>query len=638
MATYTTPGVYIEELPATGPIEGVGTSTAGFIGPALKGPIKVPTKITSWTQFKDTFGDYIATPRCYLANAVEGFFKNGGTVAYIARVGTAKRAAHDFLDVPGAANALHVEALEEGTAGNTITVQVVSAQIVTAASALRASAPMTSGAGNIITLTNLADATKFRPGDTVTILTTTERVVIDHIVGKQLVLVNNLAAAAGAGTVLIADLKPGQTMFRVANIAGLETGSVIRIQQAGLSSEFVVISKVQAGFVTLATALVNSYTMGAGDPTVAIESFEFDLIVRKPSLPDENFLKLAMDPRHSRYFGKIATSAWVSITMSDPPSPATPPDNRPAAIGATALTGGTADNIAAIAAVDYTDAIDTFVPIQDVNILAIPDRTDVTVQQALIAHCETMGNRFAILDSTRNAKLYGPGSVSIQRAGVESARGYAALYYPWLSIPDPQSSTGDTLLVPPSGHMAGLYARVDQQRGVHKAPANEMVVGAQGLERLFSETDMGQLNILGIDVIRTFPNRTRPTVWGARTTAPASEAPWRYINVRRLFIYIEESIKVGIRWSVFEPNDLALWEKLKRTIGEFLNRVWRSGALFGATAEQAYYVKCDEELNPASVRALGQVFVEIGIAPVRPAEFVIIRIGMWDDGSQVSES
>jgi Bacteriophage tail sheath protein len=635
MPNYSSPGVYIEELPATGPIEGVGTSTAGFIGPALMGPLKTPTLVTSWTQFKNTFGDYISIPRCYMANAVEGFFKNGGTLAYIVRVGTARAAFLDLADRVGG-NTVHVEAVLEGTGGNAITVQVQDAQIVTAATALRADAPMASGNNNVITLTDPLDAAKFRPGDTVTIQSTPERAVIDRIQGNQLILLTNLLAARAAGTVRIADLVPTQTVFRVDSLAGLEVGSAIRLQQAAVN-EFAVVARVQAGFVTLATGLVKTYTMALADMATGIQSFEFNLIVRVTSLPDENFLRLSMDPRHSRYFGKIVSSVSVSVSLADPSSSALPPDNRPAVVAATNLANGAPDMVGSISASDYTDGIDAFIPVQDVNILAVPDRSDATVQQALIAHCE-MNNRFAVLDSSRGAALYGPGSVSEQRAGIESSLGYAALYYPWLSITDPQSSTGDPLLVPPSGFLAGIYARVDQQRGVHKAPANEIVTNAQGLERTFAEADMGRLNISGINVIRTFPNRTRPTVWGARTTAPADEAPWRYINVRRLFIYVEESIKEGIRWSIFEPNDLSLWEKLKRTIGEFLNRVWRSGALFGATADQAFYVKCDAELNPPSVRALGQVFVEVGIAPVRPAEFVIIRIGIWDDGSQVSET
>ena len=140
-----------------------------------------------------------------------------------------------------------------------------------------------------------------------------------------------------------------------------------------------------------------------------------------------------------------------------------------------------------------------------------------------------------------------------------------------------------------------------------------------------------------VNALRVFAGQVRPMVWGARTTAPPAETPWRYVNVRRLFLYVEESIQTGINWAVFEPNDRSLWKKLDRTIREFLTRVWRSGALFGATADQAFYVKIDEELNPASVRALGQVFIEIGMAPVRPAEFVIVRIGIWDGGTDVSE-
>jgi len=557
-------------------------------------------------------------------------------VAYMVRVGTARRASLPLNDHNGVLT-LRVEALNEGPAGNLITVQTQDSQIVTTASALRAAAPMLSGVNSVIRLQNLADAARFRPGDTVGVVGTAQRAVIDRITGDQLFLATALTAVLGAGTVRIADLAPGQTSFRVQNLAGLETGSCISVAQQGGNNEFAIVARVQAGFVTLSAGLANAYTMDAADNAVTVRSFEFNLIVRAPSRPDETFSNMSMDQRHSRYFARIVNSASVSVQLPPTPSGSTPPDNRPNPMNANPLIGGQADNIAALTSADYTAAIDTLVPIQDVNMIAIPDRTDATVQQALIAHCESLGNRVAILDATRGAPPYGAGSVTAQRGTVESARGYAALYYPWIAIPDPLSATGGSMLAPPSGHIAGIYARVDQQRGVHKAPANEMITGAQDLERLLAETDIGQLNIAGIDIIRTFPNRARPTVWGARTTAPAAEAPWRYVNVRRLFIYIEESIKIGIRWSVFEPNDTALWEKLRRTIGEFLNRVWRSGALFGATAAQAYYVKCDAEINPASTRALGQVFVEIGIAPVRPAEFVVIRIGLWDDGSNVTE-
>src|SRR2546425_11113147 len=191
------------------------------------------------------------------------------------------------------------------------------------------------------------------------------------------------------------------------------------------------------------------------------------------------------------------------------------------------------------------------------------------------------------------------------------------------------------VLVPPSGHIAGIYARSDSQRGVHKAPANEFINGALDLEVKLSNNDQGQLNTAGINVLRLFPGQS-PIVWGARTTAPSDQTAWRYINVRRLFIFVEQSLLSGLRWAVFEPNDTTLWKKLERTITEFLTRVWRSGALFGTKASEAFYVKIDAEGNTDAVRALGQIIIEIGIAPVRPAEFVIVRIAMWDGGSQIT--
>jgi len=637
--TYKAPGVYIEELPATGPISGVGTSTVAFIGPALKGPINVPTKITNWSQFKDNFGEYISAPRRYLAYAVDGFFKNGGTVAYIVRVGTASRAFYEINDrvTPAAGKALRVEAKEEGTAGNSITVQVQDAQIVTPAEAVRTTAMVSSAANNKITVTSATDAEKFKPGDIVMIQGTAERVTIDRVRGTEIFLTANLAGTHNAGTLRIADLIPTQTTFRVKNSDGLEAGSVIQIKQ-GTNQENKLVNNLAADFVTLSQGLTKTYTMAAADAAVGIQSFEFNLIIRAPGKPDETFEKLSMDSRHSRYFSRIVNSASVTVRLPDIPSVGTPPDNRPIVMAATNLAGGTADNLAAISATHYQTGIDALNRVDDVNLLCIPDRTDTTVQQAMITHCETMADRFAILDPVFNAPPFGAGSIIDQRGNLESQRGYAALYYPWLAISDPQGRNGQTIPIPPSGHVAGVYARSDAQYGVHKAPANEMIASALGLERQLTDTELGEINIEGINVIRTFPNRVRPTVWGARTTAPAAEAPWRYVNVRRLLLYIEESIEEGTRWVVFEPNNLALWKKLDRTISEFLTRVWRDGALFGATPEEAFYVKCDEELNPEPVRALGQVIVEVGVAPVRPAEFVIIRIGQWSGGSETTES
>lgn len=630
---YKSPGVKIEELPARGPIVPLGTSTAAFVGPALMGPLFEPRMVTNFNQFRDLFGEAITTPRHFMAYAVYGFFNNGGTTAYVVRVGTAARAFLDLDDRAGGTS-LHVEALEEGPGGNLIQVQVQDAQIVTA-QATRPTATVANGQNNLITVTNAVQAAAFRPGDIVTIDGTPERVTIDRVRGADIFLTDLLAAAHNAGTLRIADLAIGQTSFRVAAGAGLEVGSTIEIAQ-GATNENKTVAGVSGDRITLSTPLANAYTMDGADPTVDVTSFEFNLVIARPGFPNQVFSNLAMDARHSRFAPRVVDSQHVSVTLPEPPSVAAPPDDRPQVIGLTNLANGQADDLSAINAGHYTDGLDTLRRVDDVNMIAIPDRTDATVQQAMITHCESMADRFAVLDPAPGAAPLDPGGILDQRAQLESARGFAALYYPRISIPD---ISGGTLpvLAPPSGHMMGIYARVDASRGVHKAPANEIINGALALERTLTDGELGELNIAGINVIRTFPSNARPMVWGARTTAPALETPWRYINVRRLVLNIEESIQEALRVEVFAPNNIGLWQRLDRTIREYLTRVWRSGALFGATADEAFYVKVDEELNPASVRAMGQVIVEIGIAPTRPAEIIVIRIGQWDGGSSVSE-
>jgi len=278
-------------------------------------------------------------------------------------------------------------------------------------------------------------------------------------------------------------------------------------------------------------------------------------------------------------------------------------------------------------------------PIDDINLVAIPDRTDAAVQLAMIEHCKGLHDRFAILDSPRGAPLFGTDSVELHRRMLDEDRGFGALYFPWILVPP---AVGEApILVPPSGHVAGIYARTDQTRGVHKAPAGNgaMISGALGVERALSDTEHGELNLpAGINVIRVFAAGGRPVVWGARTTASGVDSNWQYVNIRRLFLFLEESIGEGIRWAVFEPNNLQLWQKLKRTITDFLIRVWRDGALFGETPEQAFYVRIDEVLNPFSEQQLGRLNIEIGVRPSYPAEFIIVRIGIWSGGSDVSEA
>jgi uncharacterized protein len=204
---------------------------------------------------------------------------------------------------------------------------------------------------------------------------------------------------------------------------------------------------------------------------------------------------------------------------------------------------------------------------------------------------------------------------------------FAALYYPWIKVANPRNQ-GKPILVPPSGHMMGVWSRIDETRGVFKAPANETPRGVIGLAYDCNFREQELLNPKGINCIRTFPNRGIK-IWGARTLVEPEKTEWRYISVRRLISYIEKSIELGTQWVVFEPNDQDLWARVRRTVSNFLERLWRDGALFGGTPEQAFYVKCDETLNTPDTMILGRLYVEVGICPVRPAEFVVFRISQW---------
>jgi len=218
----------------------------------------------------------------------------------------------------------------------------------------------------------------------------------------------------------------------------------------------------------------------------------------------------------------------------------------------------------------------------------------------------------------------------VDGAGYDSK--YATLYYPWIKVMDPL--TGAPAFLPPSGHVAGVWARTDGTRGVHKAPANEVVRGVITLESGMTRGEHDQLNPVGVNCIRAFPGQGI-RVWGARTLS--SDPEWRYLNVRRLFNFIEKSILLGTNWVVFEPNDRFLWERVGRTISTFLRRVWSSGALFGGTPEQAYFVKCDAENNPPENVDVGILTVDIGLAPVKPAEFVVFRVSQLAQGAELAE-
>jgi hypothetical protein len=322
---------------------------------------------------------------------------------------------------------------------------------------------------------------------------------------------------------------------------------------------------------------------------------------------------------------RVALSGGASAAKPVPPegpSPVTPAD----------YIGDTADRTG-FAALEA---------IEDVTMLCVPDLMAAyqsgaldldgvkAVQLAMIAHCELMADRVAILDPPPGLGAQQIRDWRVDVAGYDSK--YAALYWPWITVVDPVN--GRPTLIPPSGHVAGVWARTDESRGVHKAPANEALRGVIDLQTNITRREHDLLNPVAVNCLRAFPGQGI-RVWGARTLS--SDPEWRYLNVRRLFNFVEKSILDGTNWVVFEPNDRFLWGSVRRTITMFLRRVWRSGALFGRTPEEAFFVKCDEENNPPENRDAGVLTVDIGIAPVKPAEFIVFRVSQYSQGAALEE-
>ena len=283
------------------------------------------------------------------------------------------------------------------------------------------------------------------------------------------------------------------------------------------------------------------------------------------------------------------------------------------------------------------DILEVFAAIDEISIIAAPGIKIQSVYDAIIKHCQQdTQDRFAILDSHETAEDdKGYLNLELLKPDTEGSHlptlsDYAAYYFPWIQVFNPVWNRA--IYVPPSGHMAGIYARVDAQRGVHKAPANEVVFGALGLKYTLTRNQQDGLNPQGVNCIRQMNGNIR--VWGARTLGGNDNGEFKYIGTRRLFNFLRESIDKGTQWAVFEPNDPALWAKITRNVSAFLKTVWSSGALFGNTPEEAFYVKCDEETNPPEVRNQGQVVAEIGVAITQPAEFVIFNLSQWTGAGQ----
>jgi hypothetical protein len=596
-------------------------------------------------------------PGFFLWYTVRGFFENGGQVCYVVRASNGKCASLKLKDRANN-DIIKVRSRQPGNPSTPIQVEVENLHLLSSASLYRPTASYSTATGREITIgtagateeanaadaANAAAAAQFRPGDFITLDSGGERVQIVRISGNKIRLADNLIGTYTSGTMKMANAPAGTQTIRIRSDqpippGALVAGTVLTVKQGTTLESSRVVETVQTEINGSTTTYRVTFRQGLTIPldyeaAASVESEEFNLVVSQGA--SVTYPNLSIDSAHPRYFLRVVNEAGglVQLERIEPFPRVDFPAGLLTNLVTTSLTGGENENLADMNDQDYIDALETLREIDDVNLIAIPDRTTAPVQQKVIEHCQQMGDRFAVLDAKSAAlELFGTGSIEEQRRGLDSTRGYSALYYPWLRVPP--VGRGEPVLVPPSGHVCGIIARSDTTRGVHKAPANEIVNGAIGVGRLMSNIDQGQLNLQGINVIRIFQTGGRPVLYGARTTA--TDSNWQYVNIRRLFLFVEESIQEGIRWAVFEPNNLQLWEKVKRTITEFLTRVWRDGALFGATAKEAFYVRIDETLNPFSEQALGRLNIEIGLRPTYPAEFIIVRIGIWQGDAQVTE-
>ena len=469
---------------------------------------------------------------------------------------------------------------------------------------------------------------------------------------------------------------------------GIEVGTVLEVGYkratptvAEVPGELQKVTNVTSTKVDLAAPLAAAVAPGA---RIRTREFRLSVALRQlnpntgklRTIESEGHRHLSMDPRHTRYFAKVIGHIWRNdidtprqadgrtqgesdliriedILLNSPLAESTIrlgpdlntntlPDGRVVAVpsklsgGDDAITSITKETYIGVDDLNPNDRRGLFAlkNIEEISIVAIPGHTEQEVQQALLDHCELMRYRFAVLDAHSGDRI---AEVQEHRSLYDSK--YGAFYHPWLMIDDPfpdNPRIGGQIAIPPSGHVIGIYARSDIERGVHKAPANEVVRGIAGLEASLAKEHQDILNPRNINVIRNFRDANRGLrVWGARTLS--SDPDWKYINVRRLFIFMEHSIDRGTQWVVFEPNSELLWQRVRRVISSFLRAVWRDGALMGLTPEEAYFVKCDRTTMSQSDIDNGRLIVEIGVAPVKPAEFVIFRIGQWTGGSNPDE-
>lgn len=571
MAEYLSPGVYVEEFESgMRPMEGVSTSTAGFVGMAEKGKvIGTPEFVSSFADFTRKFGGYLSETAYgeyrYLAYAVEQFFANGGSRCYVMRT-----VANDAATAAVSANGITIAAKNPGKWGNEIKVTAVAAN---------------KGKTAVLEVTG------------------------DDTTGK---------------------------VYTVANGSIFAEGDTIVIRNNGKVTGYNKIAMVQGNTITLAVPVKEDLVDKAPVPKKTLSVCEMNIEVTYKDQA-EIYEGVSLNIGAASYIAKVmAKSELVNVTAEDVKDGVNPLSvfGVAEAEKAVAFLAGGSDGGKKGITDDVFMGVDggpgkrtglaAFKEINNVSIMAIPGVTSPAVQLALVAHCTNTGSSFAVLDVPQD--LVKPNDVLSHREKIDSD--YAAMYHPWIQIYDALNKK--PAYIPPSGAVCGIYARSDIERGVHKAPANEVVYNCIGLSSLYNKAEQDILNPAGVNLIRALPGQGI-RVWGARTCS--SNSLWKYVNVRRLFIYLEESIKSQTNWAVFEPNDEMLWARVGRTIRGFLRDMWRSGALVGSTEDQAFYVNIGRDTMSQNDILNGRLICEIGVAPSRPAEFVIFRITQFMEES-----
>ena len=581
MAEYLSPGVYVEEYDSGAtPMQGVSTSTAGFIGLAERGPVVgQPQLVTSFADYKRMYGGYLGEASYgnarFLPYAVEQFFANGGSRAYIMRAVPADAKAASLTT-----GVLKITAANPGAWAQNMR--------VTVAPASKAKTQVFAVNGADLTLKN---ADGFHAGDVVELYDGRTKA---HATIKS--VLDQVVTLDAPCTLDVADTKVG-------------TPKYIRTCEITVTARLEDTVEVYENLSLKPEALNYAPVKAAKSDLIQLEVLPAPKAAAAPAKEEAKDKKEAAP----------AAPAKTGITPYE-------------LCGGTgdelvlALVGGSDGAVLAVTPDAYLGqdngpgkrtGLQAFLENSTVSILAIPGVTAPEVQAALIGFCESRKSCFAILDVPIEYKK--TNDVANFRDMYDSS--YAAMYHPWLEMFD--AGAKRPAYFPPSGAMAGIYARSDNERGVHKAPANEVVRGCTGLSCNYNTGEQDILNPLGVNLIRSFPGRGI-RVWGARTIS--SNGLWKYLNVRRLFIYVEESIKNNTNRVVFEPNSETLWGRVTRTIETFLATCWRDGALAGSSPDQAFYVECGPTTMTQDDIDNGRLICQIGIAPVKPAEFVIFRI------------